>query len=293
MIDNDKLILSIWKFLESRNLLCLFHWYKEVMKQPIKLVDLEAIKNVLEKLNLKYVLSDFFYENIDENCIWKDTNKIIYISSDINKANLVKEYDECFEWEFYVNHKLSTKYKFDEATIWNWKLLGYPNCCVESFINTDNYDSKLFYAFSDKAKNYLKCHNYLNVLEYIILYHIPCSFDCSKSIFLWEKTINYYLDSYSPSIRDYLIENIHAEKTYILFKSLNWIKIQSWKYYYGSYILKEDKIFNNIKSLIDEHWFKIDIINAKEVKIYNNIKKIIVKDIQVLHFPKINYDMNI
>lgn len=287
MIDFNKEIRKIWEFVSEYNLACLFYWHKDVMKQPVLLEKLPKIKMVLDVLGLKYVLSDFYYENISEKCIWSDTNKIIYISRDLEKANLVKEYDNCFDWEFYVGQKLSKKYEFNEATIGNWKLLWYPDCCVNAFIKTDDYDTQLFYILSNKIKNYDKCHNYMNMFENIISHHIPCSFECEKSIELCTRLAPIYIRSCWPEFHDKIYKSILGEKTYILFKSTNWIKIENWKYYFWAYLNSEDKVYNKIKLLLEKFNFKIEILSDKKVKIVWNNKNILMEDIQIFHFPEI------
>ncbi len=287
MLDGDLLILSIQEYISSYNLLCMFHWCKDVMKQPINLYNLYKIEEVLKILNLNFVLSDFFYENPNEWCFWKDKNKIIYIWFDREKCLLVKKYDEHFKWEFYINHKVNKKYTYKEATIGNGNLLWYPECCINSFITTDNYDYNLFYVFSSKVINYKNCNNFLNVFEYIILHNIPCSFECKESINLAKKMLPYFIKSHCEMKQDSIINDIFSKKTYILFKSANWIKLQKGKITFWSILNINDSIYIKTKQLLTNYNFNIDIIDSKKIFIFNNDKWFYLDDVQVFIFPEI------
>jgi hypothetical protein len=287
MNDLYKEIREIWEFISEYNFACLFYWYKDVMKQPINLEWLDKIIKILNLHDLKYTLSDFYYENINEKCVWKDTCKIIYISRDLEKAILAKDYDNCFYWEFYINQELSYKYNSSEATKGNWIILWYPNCCIDSFIATDDYDPNLFFILSKKIKNYKNCHNYLNMFENLISHHIPCSFECEKSIKLCNKLVPIYIKSFWVESHNKIYNSILSEKTYILFKSTNWIKIENWKYYFWSYLNNKDNIFEKIKLLLEKFNFIIEILSDKKIKVIWNSKNILIDDIQIFHFPEI------
>ena len=282
-MDQEAIILGVGKYMSSYNLFCLFLGYKDVMKEPIHLTDLWSIKNALDMLWLQFVLSDFFYENPEENCFWRDSNRIIYISKDISKAVLCKEYDECFRGEFYINHIQSEKYSYEEASRGNGKLLWYPDCCVESFMETDGYDNTLFHMFSSKLHDYMNCSNYLNQFEYPILHHIACSFECRESIELAEKILPFYIKS--ANLNTEHLNRMFSEKTYILFGSLNWIKIENEKYSFWSRIKNNDPLFEKIKTLLTRWWFKIRIQEKGNIHLFHKEKEISINNIRVFHFP--------
>lgn len=284
----NEIIIQSGKILSSYNLLCLFHWHKEIMKQPIQLSHLSTIEKILKELDLNYVLSDFFYVNPAEKCYPENENKIIYIWKDIACCQLWKEYDACFEGEFYINHKISEKYTRNEATIGNGKLLWYPDCCVNHFMNNDSDDSHLFHIFSTKLTNYLTCNNYLNNFENFVLHHIPCSFECQKSIDLAKNILPLYIFSHAREFNYNIIDNIISEKTYILFSSVNWIKIEWGRYFFWSYLGQYDRWFEKLKLLIKKFRFEIKIIDEKKILLFNEHNEIIKDDIQVFHFPKID-----
>ncbi len=95
-------------------------------------------------------------------------------------------------------------------------------------METDGYDDTLFHMFSSKLHDYMNCSNYLNQFEYPILHHISCSFECKESIELAEKMLPLYIKS--SNLNTEHLDKIFSEKTYILFSSLNWIKIENEKY---------------------------------------------------------------
>lgn len=284
---HDTTINSLWKRMSSHNLFCLFYGFKKVMKQPVRLADVEFIEVVLLKLDLSYVLSDFFYENPNENCHWSDKNKIIYISRDMHEATLAKEYDACFAWEFYVNHTRSYKYNAETAKVWLWRLLWYPSCCINKFLKSDVPDDSLFYAHSDRAVDYMNCSSFLNQFENIILHHIPCSYNCQHSIILAKAMFPYYLSSYQSSLREGIKESLYSEKTYVLFKSLNWIKLQGGIFSFGSLLNRWDSLFSKVKLLLD-NGFLIRILDGTSIELYDSIKTLTISNVQVLHFPEIS-----
>ena len=127
----------------------------------------------------------------------------------------------------------------------------------------------------------------MNMFENIISHHIPCSFECEKSIELCTRLAPIYIRSCWPEFHDKIYKSILGEKTYILFKSTNWIKIENWKYYFWAYLNSEDKVYNKIKLLLEKFNFKIEILSDKKVKIVWNNKNILMEDIQIFHFPEI------
>lgn len=79
--------------------------------------------------------------------------------------------------------------------------LGYPKCCIDFFWKYNNhkkYANTLFIPFKNTKKPNFLC-NCLTKDTHSYLYHIPCSFDCKKTIhlaselrkFIYEKDSRY------------------------------------------------------------------------------------------------------
>lgn len=285
--DTNNFLKESRFYISEYNLACLFYGYKTVMKQPIDIRNLSKLDEILKNLNLVYVLSDFFYFNPNEGCEEKNTHKIIYISKDTQYANEAKRIDCIFNSEFYVDFTPSiVDYSIDEVNQIMWKLLWYPDCCVRSFNWYDWPDWVLFDIFSKRMDTPQDCHNFLNQFELQILHHIPCSFNCQKSIDLWEKLFPLFIDSYDPFKKEQIKKDILCEKTYVFFSSTGWIKMVDGKYVFGSNLNKPDPLYDKVKFLIEKCGFHITILSSNEIEVVQWEKKVVVQKIKVFHFPE-------
>ncbi len=285
--DTNKILKESRHYISEYNLACLFYDYKSVMKQPVDIREFEKFEKILKDLNLVYVFSDFFYFNPNENCKEKDSHKIIYISKNIELAKEAKRIDCIFNSEFYVDFTPSTvNYSIDEVNEIMWKLLGYPDCCVRSFNGYDWPDGVLFDIFSKRMDTPQDCHNFLNQFELQILHHIPCSFNCQKSIDLWAKLFPLFIESYDHQKREAMKKDILCEKTYVFFSSTSWIKMVNGEYVFGSNIKKPDSLYDKVTFLIEKCDFHVTILSSNEIEVSNWEKKVLVQGVKVFHFPE-------
>jgi len=125
------------------------------------------------------------------------------------------------------------------------KLLGYPKCCTKNFIknlkkeeeytilsykntrtkssffcnNTFNFDSKV--GFKDTLKIFKNNYQIFNKVEDLFLIrHIPCSFDCKKSIEIGEKTLK-ILKKEMPEFAEKILNAI--KRPILHFDYFNWV----------------------------------------------------------------------
>lgn len=124
------------------------------------------------------------------------------------------------------------------------KLLGYPECCVKSFINSmkesdNNFTVKAFsntstepsfycnnlFLFDSKINEietqiYLKNFDILKKNEHLFLIrHIPCRFDCKESIKIGKKTLE-LLKKHKPQLAE---ETTNAlRRQFLYFDHFNW-----------------------------------------------------------------------
>jgi hypothetical protein len=187
-------------------------------------------------------------------------NDLMYSVCKKNGLSVVfKKYDYLFGTKFdkplfhaYVslsnkNAILAQKYEELGDRLNFGKMLGYPECCIDSFIknfgnkqdfsilayehtknsnsfycnNIFNYDSKLS---SEDLINYPKGYNLIKKYDHCYLVrHVPCSFDCQESIELGKKTLELLKNDNS----EYANEIVFSLKNvFLYFDYFNWIVLE-------------------------------------------------------------------
>lgn len=295
MKKEDELIISLSNCLFIYNLFFTYYWLKKIMKQAINLDNIPQIENVLKQLGLKYILSDFFYTNSQEWCTNDFWFKNIYIWKNHEDIEKWKNFDEQFECEFYrypnwkktIDNSISN---YINATKWLWNLLWYPECCIERFLKKDCEDKALFYSIEKSIVDYKNCSIYLNYFEDTFIHHIPCSFNCEKSIWIAKNWIEFKILPIAKENKMWFKNSLIMNRIYILFKNLYWIKIIKDNYYFwGEMKVNDDNTFFYVKDMIKNKWYSIFYTENLEkdniiLKKWNN--KIKIQDVLVMYFNK-------
>ncbi len=161
-----------------------------------------------------------------------------------------------------------------------WKLLWYPKCCIKKFVDNWWIDNINFFKFLlKKVDKKDRSSSYLNIFEDKLIYHVPCSMGCEKSIFIGKKVLELFLLLNKNKDMKYLFK----EKKYILFNDFEWIKISNNNYSYWSIFSSwNNEIIKKVKK-----WYKISIIWNEKIEIYKNwYEKQLINDFIVFNFIK-------
>lgn len=285
--QTKKLLNDMVGLLDVYTLALVYFDAKRMMKQSILMKDFVKIENILDKLWLQFVLSDFFYLNKKE--AWSDENsKIIYIWKNKEDVLFWKELESCIDSKNYCwykqNKDIVYKYNWKHEHIF-WELLGYPKCCINYFFHNLNENRTIFDLVKYCLSKTKKSHKLLNPLEYFIINHIPCSFDCKESLEIANKNFSIYK---KLTFLNNPISDFDEKYKYILFKTWDWIKSTMVndinKYTYWNFYMQNNKSFENIKNLLDKHLFKLGLVNDSTIKIFNDKKILTIKDILILDY---------
>jgi len=175
------------------------------------------------------------------------------------------------------------------------KLLGYPECCIdsfirnlgtsvnhmiESFLNTKTklsfYCNSLF-NFDSKVDEYLNkiYHDYYNIFtandNFFLIRHMPCAFDCKKSIEIGRKTLE-ILEEELPELAEKIV--FALKKPILYFDYFNWIvfygNLKDNVLYYSK-VLPYKSLFpgNNLKIIKEGN--RIEVLDDKII-VYKDSK---------------------
>ncbi|NIO20595.1 MAG: DUF483 domain-containing protein [Candidatus Aenigmarchaeota archaeon] len=202
---------------------------KSVIRTCLPEDSVKKFQNILEKLGVKVLIKrvDLLYGEPPKNPLY---NVYISLSKKLAKS--------AYETEISGNRLAFGK------------LLGYPKCCVENFIENIKEGSSLkgnpdfmirsykktktkpsFYCnslflFDSKLSNvelkiYLKNLSIFSKTEHLFLIkHIPCSFDCKKSIKIGRVTLK-LLKEHEPSLAKEIVNAVKRQVLY--FDYFRWI----------------------------------------------------------------------
>lgn len=204
---------------------------------------------ILEELNLFYKIESVFIKSNLESTIGKEflnTTKFAgSFSNSIEDQNAnasyhviiskgVKTVEEGFRNSWYpiaINNRITVKPHIDHY--WFGLSLGYPMCCSKYFYMNNDWNNNSIYAKLNKRNrrfNFL-CNNFLKNLGFSYIFHIPCSFNCKKTIKYAEKLQNAITNispKYVEKMNDMLklpILHFHENCSYVLIegkKNRNW-----------------------------------------------------------------------
>lgn len=212
-------------------------------------------------------------ENVDDiNALELFLNEIELFSKKKDEETLyVSKTKKCLDIWFYYDSK-------DNNDIYFWKLLWFPDCCIKKFTSIWWIDKDNMFSFlKDNVENKLESSNYLNFFENKLIYHIPCSMTCKKSVSIWEKAMKLFL----LLNNDKRIEDVLSNKTYILFENFQWLRIEDNKYGFWSIFGYDGD--ENIKRIKD--WYKIDIIWENKITLFkDSLNNVEVDNVIVFNF---------
>lgn len=190
--------------------------------------------------------------------IYKRNEKILYVAK--NKENL--------DLWVYNDIEKNNAYNF-------WKMLWFPDCCIEEFMNIWWVSEKKMFNFLKEISHKDNSNNYLNFFENKLIYHLPCSMNCGESIKIWKKVYEIYNILHKNN------NDFFSKKIYIVFKDLQWIKIENNNYSFWWLIKDRNTRYKNkIKK-----WYKIRIISNNEIILYNNTNtEIFIENVIIFNF---------
>ncbi len=82
--------------------------------------------------------------------------------------------------EEILNELIEADLSFNDEKI--GKIFGYPQCCIDAYNNRVNKDYILESYKSTKEKFDWKLNNFIQMPNYYLIPHYPCSYDCKESI---------------------------------------------------------------------------------------------------------------
>jgi hypothetical protein len=161
-------------YIYSLEIMWVLKWFKKIAKlEPFSLENLDKIKEILEKLGLKYI-----YLEKDE---YFDEKEMLFKKWKIHWKSYIDLYVSKSEkfLEIITNNDFNIK----EKNFLIWKMLGYPECCIKSFLD---FEYKWDISFNQiiKNKTVWKFDRRLNNLinPYSLIPFFPCSYNCEKAI---------------------------------------------------------------------------------------------------------------
>ncbi len=107
------------------------------------------------------------------------------------------------------------------------RLLGYPECCVSAFLDYNN-PWKWIVDPAGNAGRISKSGITRYSPDYRmnrfagIIYHLPCSFDCRKTLALSDNILRLYKD-YDPCLTEDFVDSLR--KPVVTFKSCNYVRL--------------------------------------------------------------------
>ena len=244
---------------------------KKAVRLDASDLELMKIRNFCNKNKLYLEISDFKvvkipdigkggYANRSNRVPISDPNGLhhIYISKDENKAKFLK----------FLEHK-----KDDKAI---GEILGYPNCCIEFFMQNKEKQQKMQNDFilpaleNSSGFEFLFYTNYAaRYFDAVLISHFPHDFNCKETIEIAKKNLN-CIKSHSEELAIRL-ENIL--KSSILYTEDDGIFVFE-DFSFNNSILQYKKIkstiSNNLFELLNKNK-KLEVINKNTIKIENKI----------------------
>ena len=247
----------------SMEIFYLINDLKQVVRLSFYDSEFFLVKEFCEANNLSFAISDFKIIQFADSGKGGFSNLGIKVNPDDRRngyryiyVSKEKKLSECAKQaEHENNHK--------ELGL----LLGYPECCVNFFINNFDEQSKkqndfVLPAIINSVGQEFEFH--INIIaryfDYTLLNHFPCSFSCEKSIMLGKK--------YFEALKNFDLEfakelEVHL-KTAVVYTE-----------YGGVYLLNNPKMENNIifyDSVLGTIKGRIfnDLISAKKIGIMGN-----------------------
>lgn len=208
-------------YIYSLEIMWVLKWFKKIAKlEPFTLENLDKIREILEKLGLKYIYlekDEYFDEKEMLFKKWKNFWNI-YIDLYISKS------------EKFLEIITNNDFNIKEKNFLIWKMLWYPECCIKSFLDFEyKWDINFNYIVKNKTiwKFDWRLNNLIN--PYSLIPFFPCSYNC-------EKAINYALNNLEIIWNNTEIENLF--KNNILYKDF-------WNYEIINHDIeeKDDNIF--------------------------------------------------
>ena len=257
-------------YTRSLEILYLLNDLKESVRLDANEVELKKIRDFCDKENLFLEISDFkvlkirdegkgSYANIVKRVPINDSGLYhIYISKNKNKANFLRLVEN----------------KNDDEAI--GKLLGYPKCCINFFMENKEKQQKLQNDYvlpalenSDGFTFPFYANYAIRYFDTTLLSHFPHSFSCKESIKIAINNLD-CIKKYSEEISRKFKNEL---KSPVLYTEKDGIFI------FRGYKLKNNVLeFENILSTTKNELFdllnqnkKIEIINKNEVKIKDRI----------------------
>jgi len=188
----EKLLKIFGNYTRSLEILYLLNDIKKLVRLDANEVELKIIKEFCDKENLHLQVSDFKVVKIMDEGKGNYANIVkkvplnypdsglyhIYISKDKNKSDFLK----------------LLEYKNDDRAI--GELLGYPQCCVDFFMDNKDKQQKIQNDYILPALNNSEGFEFPFYVNYAIRYfditllsHFPHSFNCKESIEIAKKNL--------------------------------------------------------------------------------------------------------
>lgn len=277
-----KIKRKIWvqkpSFYRKKNLIYNFHFLamkyglKDVCRllYPSNKINLQTLK-LYQKTSFSYLISDFevAYESDGllraANSSAFRPQKFLYFCHPQSLQKMQKIVR--LEKELFTN---PNKQEAVKKTIEIGRFFGYPDCCVKFFSQHINLTTpELIFLAYQKSKNY---SFYLNNLDnrVSLIFHIPCSYDCAKSIKYAKKLLD-CLNQEKGKDSQNKIEQ-YLKSPFIYFKSGEFIRLSGY-------------FQNKTTFLYQELFYSIGNTNIwppKKDKVFNWLIKILAKGSKIL-----------
>lgn len=241
---------------------------KPVLRSGIEYENINYIKEFCEKYKLSFLIKPVqsVLNNID---ISTYPRYLLYISLSSNMAK------EAFEAEKNKNtRKLG-------------KLLGYPECCIDFYMNTvikKKFPFPIYSFIGTKGKLYFYANNIFNldtrlgskdreiisenpdflikIPQFYLIWHLPCSFNCKKSIKIGKEVLK-ALEDKVPVLAEKIVDAL--KRPFLFIDDFNWIV-------FDGKVKENEIIYKNIlpyKSLFPKE--KIELIRkGDKIKVFDD-----------------------
>ncbi len=225
---------------------------------------------LLKDLNLLYKIESAFIKSNLDSAIGKEfLNTTKFAGSFLNSINnrdisyhviISKEnttLEEGFKNSWYpisINNRITIKPHIDHY--WYGLSLGYPECCSKYFFINNEWHTNSIYAqlYSDNTGLNFLCNNFLKNLGFSYIFHIPCSFNCQKTIEYAEKVRGALVSisiEYVDKI-DYMLKlpilHFHENCSYLL---IDGQKNENSATYSNAIFLGNDQSENKYNAILD------------------------------------------